>query len=179
METAIGGLISSVRRLGQLAKKSCAFYPLGHCRTKFLQVGLLANEALPDYEYAPPKASQLRYCLKIPGLVPLKFLPPELRSGCRQFGQATSRVAMPEASIHKYCQPATGDHNIWCPWKILSMEPEAVSFRKKCLADEHFRSGVLALYTRHHPAAGFRRNHISQSGASMHLRCSPWGRLDR
>ena len=88
--------------------------------------GLARVLVLPDDNRLPASGAQLRERVGVPVLDrgELRGPPVDVRLGHRE----VVRAAVPEASVHKDCNPATGQDKVWrAPFGELAMESESAA----------------------------------------------------
>lgn len=88
-------------------------------------------------------------------------------------------VTVPKTAVHEDYRPPGWKNEIRCSWQGLNMQSKAQAASMKATPYHHFRLGVRRAYSRHHPAADFRRYNVSQlRQVPVARREMPWFRRE-
>lgn len=96
-------------------------------------------------------------------LVPLNFFEPEFRPSLWNLEVFASAMPVPETAMDEYNRLVFRENQIGFAGKVFDMKPVTEAPLVQGFADQHFRFGVLATDTGHHPAAGSRIDNIRHS----------------
>jgi hypothetical protein len=92
-----------------------------------LQLLWVAKFAFPDDEGAPAGVAKLAEDAAVAGDVALELIPPEGLAGCRDTGQGTAMVPMPEAAMDQDDRPIAGQDDVGRTGQVLAMQAETVA----------------------------------------------------
>jgi hypothetical protein len=134
-----------------------------HCRC------FLSDGALPDYHRSPARFFECAEVLSVSLDRAGKFGFPELGIAFWIGGEPAVPVAVPEAAMHKDCDPKSRQNNIRLPWHSLYICTKTNAFCPEQPLKHSFRSSICAADPRHVEAAlsrGVNVGHFSHRSIS-------------
>jgi hypothetical protein len=123
--------------------------PLDNLLGCLLRGRLLAEDAFPDHEHAPPDLLEHKSLPSVAFLICFELLRPECRSRCRHIGMRASVMLMPEAAVNEnYCSKLC-KHQIGPAGKGPAMKSKSNTCAMESCTQDAFGHRVLAPDPRH------------------------------
>ena len=111
--------------------------------------------AFPHSRDTPAHRSKFGFGLPITLPVAGKLWQPVFLTTGRHICPATSFVLMPKAAVHLDRLSATRKDDVWCPWKVATVQSEPVAHGVQQAPDSKLRPRVFATHRGHEAAACF------------------------
>ena len=125
--------------------------------------------ALPDVQHAPSETANFCSRCLVSCPISLDLLSPETGMRLRYRGSLAPQVPVPETSVDENHASAPRKHNIGFSWKLIVMQPKAVSQPMENLPNGDLRRSVFPFNLRHDGASFFASEHVGHCSAFPRL----------